>query len=123
MLVKFLSPKKLLIASLPEDMEDYEVMIANKQLLKSKLPNDVEIVDIPIAPENGSYENLGNIFYSYTNSLLLNNVILVPLYGERTDDLALDTYKTLCPEKEIIGIYCKDIIHLKGAIHCMCVQI
>jgi len=122
MLIKFISKDIILVTKLPKDAFDYETMEKNYLTLVEQLPKHFKIIRIPIATDNDSHENLGDVFYSYTNSIMLNNKILVPLYGEKSDDIAMDIYKKACPNKIIEGIYCKDIIQLKGALHCMCVQ-
>ena len=122
MQVKFTSKDTILVTELPKDAYDYKTMEKNHLTLVEQLPKHFKIVRVPIATDNDSHENLGNVFYSYTNSIILNNKILVPLYGEKSDDIAMDIYKNLCPDKIIEGIYCKDIIQLKGALHCMCAQ-
>lgn len=121
MLLKFVNPTTLLAAQLIKDMADYEIMMKNIAVLKAQLAA-IDIVQIPIATDNGSYKQLGNIFYSYTNAVALNKSVIIPLYGEPTDELAFSIYKKVYPNHTIQGIFAKDIIQLKGALHCMTAQ-
>ncbi|NUO01169.1 MAG: agmatine deiminase family protein [Saprospiraceae bacterium] len=121
MLMKFVRPDVLLVAGLDPGMKDYPTMEENVQYIRSELPH-CEVIEIPIAPDNGSYEHLGNVFYSYINSVILKKTVLLPLYGEATDDRAMDIYQNLFPGHIIEGIYCKDLVQLKGALHCMTAQ-
>lgn len=57
--------------------------------------------------------------YSHTNSTIVNNLVLVPIYGKPSDQAALDIYKKLMPNHTIKGYDCADIIHANGAIHCI----
>ena len=61
----------------------------------------------------------GTINYTYTNSLIINDKVLVPIYGFETDDEALNTYARLMPEHEIIGLNSSFIIQYWGATHCI----
>jgi agmatine deiminase len=60
---------------------------------------------------------------SYLNSLIVNNKVLVPLYGESEDSVALDIYQQALPDHEIIGIDCSEMAGWGGAIHCITMQI
>lgn len=56
---------------------------------------------------------------TYTNSLLVNDKVLVPQYGTDMDARALEIYRTALPGAEVIGFDCTQIIRLNGAIHCI----
>ncbi len=60
---------------------------------------------------------------SYLNSLIVNDKVLVPLYGEPEDDTALFVYQQALPDHEIIGINCASMAGWGGAIHCITMQI
>jgi len=60
--------------------------------------------------------------FTYTNSILLNQKILIPQYGGayvKEDAEALNTYSMAMPEKTIIGVDCAAIIEFGGALHCI----
>ena len=55
---------------------------------------------------------------SYANFLLTNNWILVPVFNDPNDRIALNTMSELFPYHNITGIYCGDFILGLGTIHC-----
>ncbi len=59
---------------------------------------------------------------SYLNSLMVNNKVLVPLWGEPEDDTALVIYQQLLPNYDIVGIDCSYMAGSGGAIHCIAMQ-
>jgi agmatine deiminase len=61
----------------------------------------------------------GETTKTYTNSLIVNDKVLVPVYGDALDEQALNIYRTLMPGADVVGLDCSDIIHLNGAIHCI----
>lgn len=122
MLLKFASPTTLLATQLTKNMADYKVMSENIATLKEQIPS-IDVIQIPIATDNDSYEQLGNTFYSYTNAVVLNQSVILPLYGESTDELAFSIYQKVYPKHTIQGVFTKDIIQLKGALHCMTGQV
>lgn len=61
----------------------------------------------------------GTINYTYTNSLIVNDLVLVPVYGFDLDDEALQVYQDLMPDHTIIPIDSEFIIQYWGAVHCV----
>jgi len=59
---------------------------------------------------------------SYTNFLISNGVVLVPVYGNINDTRALKILGELFPRKEVIGINCGAIAENGGEIHCITQQ-
>jgi len=60
---------------------------------------------------------------TYANYLVINAAVLVPTYRDESDDLALATVKEAFPDREIIGIDCRDIILQHGSLHCLTMQL
>jgi agmatine deiminase len=59
---------------------------------------------------------------SYANFYIANRLVLAPVFNDRHDRLALNILADLFPDREIIPIYCGDLIWGLGAIHCMTMQ-
>ncbi|HEO71316.1 MAG TPA: hypothetical protein ENN80_08635, partial [Candidatus Hydrogenedentes bacterium] len=56
---------------------------------------------------------------TYTNSLIVNNHVIVPLYGHVFDEAALDTYRDAMPGYRVVGVDCSQLIMGRGALHCI----
>lgn len=77
---------------------------------------DFAVVRLPMNPIiPGAY----NINRTYTNSLIFNDKVLVPVYNTELDAEALQIYSASMPGYEIIGIDSEDLIQHLGAVHCM----
>jgi agmatine deiminase len=59
---------------------------------------------------------------SYANFYIANGLALVPTFNDKNDRVALDILADLFPDREVLGIYCGDLIWGFGAIHCMTQQ-
>ena len=59
---------------------------------------------------------------SYANFYVANGIVLVPVFNDKSDRIALNILSELFPAREIIPIYCGDLIWGLGAIHCMTQQ-
>jgi agmatine/peptidylarginine deiminase len=77
---------------------------------------EFDVVRIPMPPyEGGGWAPTR----TYTNSLLVNDRAVVPVYGQETDDEALQIYQSILPDYEIIGFDSEEIIQRAGAVHCI----
>jgi agmatine deiminase len=59
------------------------------------------------------------IWRSYSNSLTVNGRVLVPIFGDPADALALHLYRSAMPDHEIIPIDCAAAANGGGAVHCL----
>lgn len=124
--MKLIDEETLLVAEYPEGVADGPQIIANIEYVlsnyTSKWGTPFEVVHIPSPPDNswGSYyPDQGGDYMTYTNSVFVNNTILLPTYYEAYDTIAIGIYESLLPGYNVVGIPCNDIISASGAIHCI----
>ena len=60
---------------------------------------------------------------SYANFYIANKIVLVPTFNDPADRVALATLAALFPGREIVPIYCRDLVLGLGTIHCMTQQL
>lgn len=60
----------------------------------------------------------------YANFLILNGAVLVPVYGDaKNDAVALERLRPCFPDREVVPIECRALIHQYGSLHCVTMQI
>jgi len=59
---------------------------------------------------------------TYTNSLIVNDVVVLPVYNLPGDDEAIAIYESVLPEKTIYALDARDIIASGGAWHCVTME-
>jgi agmatine deiminase len=59
---------------------------------------------------------------SYANFYIANGLVLVPTFNDPNDRIALNTLAKLFPTREVVGIYCGDLVLGLGTLHCMTMQ-
>ena len=59
---------------------------------------------------------------SYANFYVANAVVLVPVFNDANDRVALNIIADAFPKRQVVGIYCGDFIWGLGALHCMTQQ-
>lgn len=109
---KYLDVDKVLIGEVPESDPRYK---------------DFEYVADYFADTTSSYGNPYQVFrvmtpgdypYTpYTNSLIINEKVLVPVTGHEYDDEALEVYEEAMPGYEVIGVYSDSWMNT-DALHC-----
>ncbi len=68
----------------------------------------------------------GGTHYTYTNSLIINNLVFVSRFGGSwvtQDNQALAVFEEAFPDHDVSQLYCGDIIQAAGAIHCIVMHI
>jgi agmatine deiminase len=59
---------------------------------------------------------------SYANFYIANGIVLVPVFNDPNDRIALNTLAGLFPTREIVPIYSGDLVWGLGTMHCMTQQ-
>jgi agmatine/peptidylarginine deiminase len=99
---KLLDEETILIKQLPLWHPEYdriETVVGEVELLTNCYGRPYKIVRIFCDSYNG------NSVAGYTNSLILNKKVFVPLFGIDADDDAIQTYQDAMPGYEVIGFY------------------
>jgi len=80
----------------------------------------LEVIELPMpSPVHHQGQRLPA---SYANFYVANGVVLVPIFGDLNDRIALDIIAQVFPTRTVVPIYCRDFIWGLGAIHCMTQQ-
>ncbi len=59
---------------------------------------------------------------SYANFYIANGLVLVPVFNDPMDRVALNTLAKLFPAREVVPIYSRDLVLGLGTLHCMTMQ-
>jgi agmatine deiminase len=79
---------------------------------------------IPLPWPSAQYdEDQHRLPVSYANFLILNGAVLVPIYNDPHDSLALTLVGKAYPGRNIIGIDCSALILQHGSLHCVTMQL
>ena len=123
-ITRFVSPDTVVtvVESDPKDA-NYKPLRDNIGRLRSATDQDgkaLSIIELPM-PAPVIFEGR-RLPASYGNFYIANGLVLVPVFNDPNDRVALDILADLFPDREIVGIYSGDLIWGFGAIHCMTQQ-
>jgi agmatine deiminase len=123
-ITRFVAPNKVVtMIERDERSENYAALQANLGRLRNARTSDrqkLEIVEIPL-PRPVVFEGK-QLPASYANFYIANGAVLVPVFNDPNDRIALNTLAEVFPAREIVPIYCGDLIWGFGALHCMTQQ-
>jgi|SRR5579871_4378094 len=117
-LARFVSRDTVVVVAEDDPAEaNYQPLRENLKLLR-KTGLNVKTLPMP-APV---YFDGQRLPASYANFYIANGVVLVPTFNDPKDRIALNTLASCFPEREVIGIYCGDLVLGLGTLHCMTMQ-
>jgi agmatine deiminase len=123
-LTRFVSPDTVVTAVESDPGEDnYEALRENIRRLRSATDENgqpLAIVDLPM-PAPVIFEDQ-RLPASYANFYIANGIVLVPVFNDPNDRIVLDIFADLFPDRDVVGIYCGDLVWGFGTIHCMTQQ-
>jgi len=123
-LARFVAPDVVAIAveSDPKD-PNYQPLRDNVRRLREAADQDgkpLSIIELPMpAP---IFFDRRRLPASYANFYIANGLVLVPVFNDPNDRVALDLLADLFPDRDVVGIYAGDLIWGFGAIHCLTQQ-
>jgi agmatine deiminase len=124
-LSRFVSPST--VVTIVEDNRtdaNYSALQQNLALLKSMKDQDGNQLHVETLPMPAPvFFNGQRLPASYANFYIANKLVLVPVFNDPNDRVALNTLAKLLPDREIVPIYCRDLVLGLGTIHCMTQQL
>ncbi len=121
---RFVAPDTVvtMVESDPAD-PNYEPLQENLRRLRSATDQDGRPLRVVELPMPGPIVFAGRrLPASYANFYIANGIVLVPVFNDPRDRIALNALAELFPDREIVGIYAGDLVWGFGTLHCMTQQ-
>ncbi|MDE1881378.1 MAG: agmatine deiminase family protein, partial [Euryarchaeota archaeon] len=123
-LARFVDPTTVVCAFDEEESgTNRRVLEENFERLRRAADQDgrsLRVVPIPMPGIVGDAE--GRLPASYANFYIANRVVLVPVFDHPHDAEALQVLQRLFPDRQVLGVPCKDMVYGLGTIHCASMQ-
>jgi agmatine deiminase len=124
-LARLCSPSKIAyVKCTSADDEHYEALQKMEEQVKrftNASGEKYELISLPWPDACFDSEGM-RLPSTYANFLILNNAVLVPVYGVPQDKEALLIMQGIFPERKVIGINCRALIDQHGSLHCISMQ-
>ena len=96
---------------------NYEPLRENVERLRSA---GLRVVTLPM-PEPVYFAGQ-RLPASYANFYIANGIVVAPVFGDKNDRVALNVLSRVFPDRDVIGIYSRDLVLGLGTLHCMTQQ-
>ncbi|QHQ61699.1 agmatine deiminase [Anaerocolumna sedimenticola] len=123
----FAKPGTVLIQTCKDKNDpNYEITMENLDILKNETDakgRKLDIMEIPQPPVR-YYKDI-RLTLSYLNFYLVNNGIILPVFGDdakETDQLTYDILKKVFPDRKIVKVDGMPLIKEGGNVHCITQQ-
>jgi agmatine deiminase len=114
MFASFVSARRVLLGSFDpaDDRENARLLDRSEAMLEQA---GFEVIRIPMG------NNEDGVFRTYTNTAVINNLVLVPVYRDdrEKEREAIEIIRAVYPKRDVIAIDASEAIELGGAIHCI----
>jgi len=124
-IARFVGPRAVIAAAeVSESDPNHGVLVENMRRLEEATDQDghgLEIVGLLMPPRVES--DWGRLPASHINFYIGNAVVLVPMFGGDSDRAAIEIVGRSFPEREIVGMDCRAIVHGLGTLHCVTQQV
>lgn len=119
-LARFVGPSTVVCAyESDENDENYPALRDNYEILRQSCDQDGTPLTVVRLPMPGRVEDNGQRYpASYTNFYIGNTVVIVPVFSNPNDEVALQILRTLFPGREVIGINARALVEGFGTFHC-----
>ena len=104
--------------------EDLAAMARELKALRTADGKPYKLVALPLPAPIYDPDDGRRLPAGYANFLIVNGAVLVPVYGDAENDaVALERLRPCFPDREVVGIDCRALIHQYGSLHCVTMQI
>jgi agmatine deiminase len=115
-----------ILTAVEEDPADENYAVLQENLARLKAMTDLQgrpfkIIELPMPPAVVYQDQ--RLPASYANFYIGNKVVLVPFYNHPNDQRAAEIIQRCFPDREVVGIDCREIIWGLGAWHCLTQQV
>ncbi|MCA1927978.1 MAG: agmatine deiminase family protein [Calditerrivibrio sp.] len=93
-----------------------------EQLLEFTDLNSRKYDTVPLPMAEPMYHEDERLPATYANFLIINDAVLVPVYGSKKDSEAIDILKNIFKGRDIIPIDCSVLVRQHGSLHCVTMQ-
>ncbi len=121
-LARFVNENTIVYVSPPEDQKDphyNDLKLMEEEL--SSLKDRFNIIPLPFP--QAIFNKKERLPATYANFLITNESILLPIYNDKNDNLAIEILESIFTKKKIVPINSIPLIKQHGSIHCITMQL
>lgn len=126
MLARFIDESTIAYVACDDERDEHytELKLMERELHAFRTSDGEPYTLIPLPFVPAIFDESGErLPASYANFLFVNGGLLVPIYDEPSDTLALATLKAALPDRKVVGVQARTLIEWHGSLHCVSMQL
>lgn len=118
-LARFVDERSIMYVKCEDTNDEHykELKLMEDELKFFAKEHDFRLIALPMS--DACYFDEERLPATYANFLFVNGAVLVPTYGVKQDEEALEIFRKTFPSRDIIGIDCFSLIKQHGSLHCV----
>lgn len=118
-LARFIDEKSIMYVKCTDESDEHfdALKLMEDELMAFSKEYGYRLIALPMS--DACYFEGERLPATYANFLFVNGAVLVPTYGVKQDEEALEIFRETFPDKDIIGINCFSLIKQHGSLHCV----
>lgn len=104
-----------------EHFQPLQLMEQELTALRTRDNQPYKLIPLPL-PDAVFNDDNERLPATYANFLIINDAVLLPVYGQQKDAQAIAALQKCFPTREIIAINCLPLIYQFGSLHCVTMQ-
>jgi agmatine/peptidylarginine deiminase len=126
LLARFCDPSTLAYTTCLErrDPNYTELRAMGRELAGLRTPKGEPYRLVPLPVPSPQHDEAGALLpATYANFLIIDGAVLVPVYRDAADRVALDRLGRCFPGREVVPVDCRALIRQHGSLHCVTMQL
>ena len=124
-LARFIDHETIVYITVEESHPDHAALLSVQDQLQALRQQDgspYRLIPLPAPPLRYSRSDGRLLPATYANFLFTNHALLLPVYDDKQDEVAIRLFETLT-QRTIIPINCNTLIDQNGSLHCATMQL
>ena len=118
-LARFIDASTIMYIKCEDKSDEHFIELRLMEEELQEMAKEHKFTLIPLPMSDAIYHDDARIPATYANFLFVNGAILVPTYGVKQDETALQIFRDSFKEREIVAIDCSVLIRQHGSLHCV----
>jgi len=118
-LARFIEERSIMYVKSKDKNDEHfsELRLMEAELQEMAKEHNFKLTPLPMT--DAIYYNNEKLPATYANFLFINGAVLVPTYGVKQDEIALQIFRDTFKERDIVEIDCSVLIRQHGSLHCV----
>ncbi|MEA1917434.1 MAG: agmatine deiminase family protein [Campylobacterota bacterium] len=123
-LARFISYDTIVYTTCSDENDEHytELKLMEKELQSFTCSESEAFNLIPLPLPSPIYYNNERLPATYANFIFVNGGVIVPTYGVKEDEVALNIFRKTFLKREVVGVDCSVLIREHGSLHCITMQ-